>query len=108
MNLIIVGSLTKSPSENSSIRLVTMFAKYYGFDILIEASGKTKDKIYQNLKNYGAFDYIDDFIKYNQELGVRIDKKLEFPLTIVVNKITIENQESIIQQVNLFSKINYQ
>jgi len=107
MNLIIVDSLAVPPSENCSIRLVTMFAKFYGFDILIESDDKIKDEIYQNLKKHGSFDYIDDFIKYNQELGVRIDKKLEFPLTIVVNKISIENQESIIQQINMFSKMNY-
>jgi len=107
MNLIVIESLSLPPSEHFCLRTISMFAKYNNYDVLIESRPYIKDTIYKHLKSKGCFDYISDIISHNQELGIRIDNELNYPLTILVDKICLENQDNIIKQIKMFSNINY-
>jgi hypothetical protein len=99
MNLIIVSSL--SCDEGLYFRYITMIAKEeLGFDVLLEARKEDVDHYFKTLKDHGWFDFVDDFIQSeHREEGVRVDRELNYPKTIQVDKIRCENTLSIIGQV---------
>ena len=100
MNLITLSELTCD--EGLYFRFITMVAKHdLDYDVLVEAKDKNEiDKYYKILKTHGWHDFIDDFIipEWNV-VGVRIDLKLNYPMTIKVNQITCENTPSILGQI---------
>lgn len=99
MNLIIVSSL--SCDEGLYFRYITMIAKEeLGFDVLLEARKEDVDHYFKTLKDHGWFDFVDDFIQSeHREEGIRVDRELNYPKTIQVDKIRCENTLSIIGQV---------
>ena len=76
-----------------------------GYDILIESREDQIDKYYNFLKKKGWFDYVDDFILPNQELGVRLDTELNYPMTIQVPAIRCENTSNILGQLKSLRNI---
>lgn len=71
-----------------------------GFDVLLEARKEDVDHYFKTLKDHGWFDFVDDFIQSeHREEGVRVDRELNYPKTIQVDKIRCENTLSIIGQV---------
>lgn len=99
MNLIVISSL--SCDEGLYFRYITMIAKEeLGFDVLLEARKEDVDHYFKTLKDHGWFDFVDDFIQSeHREEGVRVDRELNYPKTIQVDKIRCENTLSIIGQV---------
>jgi hypothetical protein len=99
MNLIIVSSL--SCDEGLYFRYITMIAKEeLDFDVLLEAQKEDVDHYFKTLKDHGWFDFVDDFIQpEHREEGIRVDRELNYPKTIQVDKIRCENTLSIIGQV---------
>jgi hypothetical protein len=106
MNLIIVSSL--SYDEGLYFRYITMMASQeLNYDILLEARKEDVDYYYKLLKKHGWFDFVDDFVlPESREDGVRIDKELNYPKTIQVDRIRCENTLSILGQLKGFEKWN--
>ena len=106
MNLIIVTELTCN--EGLFFRHVSMQAKtQLDYNILIESKKNQIDKYYNLLKRKGWFDFVDDFILPNQEDGVRLDTKLNYPMTIQVAAIRCENTLNILGQLKSLRKIDF-
>ena len=106
MNLITLSVLTCN--EGLYFRFITMVAKKdLDYDMLIQARDSEEiDKYYKRLKRHGWLDFVDDFIVPEWDIvGVRIDTKLEYPMTIKVSQITCENTPNILGQVKSLRKI---
>ena len=105
MNLIVVSSLTCD--EGLFFRYITMMGKtQLGYDVLIEAKKEQIDKYYNKLKKHGWYDFVDDFIQpeWNED-GVRIDKEVNYPRTILANKISCENTPRILGEMEFLKKL---
>ena len=102
MNLIVVSSL--SCDEGLYFRYVTMIAKTeLDYDVLLEAQSEDIDYYFNLLKKHGWFDFVDDFVKpQDNEDGVRIDKELDYPKTIQVDGIKCENTLRILGHLKYF------
>ena len=73
MNLIIDASLSEPPSEISVFRDVTLYSNaILKYNILIECEKNMRDLYYYWLKNRGAFDFVDDFVNLNEEVGIKM------------------------------------
>lgn len=73
MNLIIDADLTNPPSEVAVFRDVTLYSKVFlNCDVLLECEREYRDIYWYWLKKRGAFDYVDDFINFGEEIGVTI------------------------------------
>ena len=105
MNLIVVSSLTCD--EGLFFRYISMMAKTrLEYDVLIEAKKEEIDKYYKTLKAHGWFDYVDDFVLAEwQEDGIRIDTEVNYPRTILTNRISCENTPRILGQVEFLKKL---
>ena len=106
MNLIVSCELTCD--EGLYFRYITMVAKTELSCVnLIEAEEKYIDSYYRKLKQHGWFDFVDDFVLPEwREEGIRIDKELNFPLTIVTPKIECSNTLSILGQIKSLNSLN--
>lgn len=70
------------------------------FDVLLEAQKNDVDHYFNILKKHGWFDFVDDIVQpEHKEEGIRIDRELNFPKTIQVDKIRCENTLGIIGQI---------
>ena len=107
MNLIIQAGLSEPPTECLPFRYLTSVSKcHYKLDVLIESDQSMKDLYYAFLLKMGMFDYIQDMITPEEkENGIRIDYELNYPKTVIVNKITFENQLNILKHIALLSVI---
>ena len=107
MNLIISAGLSEPPTESLPFRHLTSVSKCdYKLDVLIESNQSMKDLYYVFLVKMGMFDYVQDIITPEEkENGIRIDYELNYPKTVVVNKITFENQLNILRHIALLSVI---
>ena len=104
MNLIIVSTL--SIDEGLYYRYLTMIAKTeLKYNILIESEKEDIDKYYRILKRKGWFDFTDDFILENQEDGVRIDTKFDYPQTIQTQHLRCENVPQLLGQIKNLREI---
>ena len=105
MNLIIISELTCN--EGLYFRHITMQAKTdLDYDILVESEKDDIDYYYKLLKSKGWFDYVDDFIEPEWALeGVRIDKELNYPMTVKTSQITCENTLNILGQIKSLRNI---
>ena len=105
MNLIVVSELTCN--EGLYFRHITMMAKTeLDYDVLIESKEKDIDYYYKTLKAHGWFDFIDDIIVPEwREEGVRIDTRLDYPMTIKAEYIRCENTPLLLGQMKSMRKI---
>jgi hypothetical protein len=76
MPLIIDAALTEPPSEITCFRDVTLYAAcFIGKRIVLECKDDMKDIYWKWLKQYGAFDYVDDIIEPFSESDISIRAK---------------------------------
>jgi len=107
MNLITSAELTCN--EGLYFRFITMTAKHeLDYEVLVEALNKKEvDKYYKILKAHGWYDFVDDFIVPEWDVvGVRINAKLDYPMTIKVDQISCENTPSILGQIKSLRSIS--
>ena len=99
MNLIIIARLTCD--EGLYFRYITMSAKTeLDYDVLVESEKNKIDEYYKKLKRHGWFDFVDDFVTPDdREEGVRIDTKLNYPRTIQVPHIRVDNTLNLLGQI---------
>ncbi len=109
MNLIINADLSASPTEILYFRFLTLVCSdNLKLDCLIETDPELIDSYYFFLKKQGAFDYIEQIVTPREnEFGLRLDKELNYPLTVIAKSITAQNCINIIGQINSLSKIKY-
>lgn len=108
MNLIIVSELSSDPpSEGLYFRFLTMVAKKdLDYSVVLEAEKDTVDRYWKFLKKRGWFDFIDDIIVPEwREEGVRIDTRLDYPMTIKAEYIRCENTPLLLGQMKSMRKI---
>jgi len=63
-----------------------------------------KDMYWSFLNKRGMFDYIQYIITPEEkENGIRVDFELNYPKTVVAQKITLENQEELLKHIAFLS-----
>ena len=98
MRLIVRASVTNPPTSILSFRELTHFAKHKLYmDVLIETNNV--DLYYKWLKPRGAMDYVDDIIPVGIENGLRIEPEALYAPSIVVDRITPENQKHLSSRI---------
>jgi len=109
MNLIIVSHLSSDPpSEGLYFRFLTMMAqKELNYSVVLESEECDVDTYYKFLKRKGWFDFVEDIIlpEWNEE-GVRIDDKINYPLTIQAPYIRCENTPFLLGQLKSIRNVN--
>ena len=107
MNLIISAGLSEPPTEILPFRYVTSVCKCdYKLDVLIESDRSMKDMYWSFLTKRGMFDYIQDIVTPREkENGIRVDFELNYPKTVVTQKIILENQEELLKHIAILSVI---
>ena len=77
-----------------------------GLEVLLEAQKQDVDHYFNLLKKHGWYDFVDDFVQPEWNIdGVRIDRELNYPKTIKVDKIRCENSLNILGQIKTLSEI---
>jgi len=101
--LIIDSSLSAPPSKVYCFRDLTLYAKCFAFDIvLLKCESGTRTFYRDWLKNYGAFDFVDDLIlNHEKEHGFTIGTT---SCNINVDRICYENLNFLISSINSFKK----
>ena len=107
MNLIIHAGLSEPPTETLPFRYVTSVSKCdYKLDVLLESEQEMKDMYWSFLNKRGMFDYIQDIVTPREkENGIRLDFELNYPKTVVTQKIILENQEELLKHIAILSVI---
>jgi len=86
-SLLINGDITNPPSSISCVRDVAFIAhEFLDLNVIIECSAE-KDFYYKFLKTFGVTDYIDDFLPFGRETGLRIDREYNFSPTVYVTEV---------------------
>jgi hypothetical protein len=76
------------------------------YSVVLEAEKDTVDRYWKFLKKRGWFDFIDDIIVPEwREEGVRIDTRLDYPMTIKAEYIRCENTPLLLGQMKSMRKI---
>jgi hypothetical protein len=74
--------------------------------VLIEMNRKNMNLNYKFLKDKGLMDYVDDLIILgHKEDGIRMDKRHDYPRTIIVSSVTYENVVRLIGQIKFLTTI---
>jgi len=107
VNLIIVAGLSEPPTESLPFRYLTSVSKCdYKLDVLIESEQVMKDSYWFFLSKRGMFDYVQDIITPEErENGIRVDYELNYPKTVVAQKITLDNQEALLKHIAVLSVV---
>ena len=80
--------------------LTLLSKKELKLDVLLEVNKRLQDIYYHDLKIQGALDYISQFVTPEENIfGIRIDKELNYPYTILTKKIDCQNIVNLIGQV---------
>ena len=100
VKVILQGELAEPPSSINCFRDVTLYAScFLRADILLECRKGTRDLYYKWLTDHGAFDFVDDIVRKNEEYGFRIGpEKTNF----LIDRITAHNLNIIIERLRKF------
>tara|TARA_Y100001938_G_C8088126_1_gene433343 strand:+ start:870 stop:1199 length:330 start_codon:yes stop_codon:yes gene_type:complete len=104
MNLIVVSHLTTN--EGLYFRYLTMVTSMnLGLDVLVESQQQQRDYYFNLLKRKGLYDYVMEIVTPEErEEGIRLDTEMNFPLSVIAEKISVDNVMSLIVQIqNLVS-----
>lgn len=95
MNLVISCELTAPPSEVSAFRSLTMYATMFKqLDCLIEAKDDEIDFYYTWLKRNHAYDFVRQFVKPKEVMGIRLNYDR-------IERITYNNLNDLIFVVSM-------
>lgn len=102
MTLIIRDSLVTPPTWFASFRDLTLFCHIFlRLDTVIESDHV--DLYYRWLKRRGGMDFVEDFVRPGSEDGVRLDVELNFPRTVVTDRIVPENMQNLARRIKFLS-----
>lgn len=98
MNIIIDAGLSEPPSEIACFRDVTLYGTcFLNANVLVECQSAMKDIYYQWLKSHGAYDFIKEIVKPQEELGFRIGYEGS---NFLIERITVHNLNMIITRLD--------
>jgi len=99
--LIISDVLVEPPSETFAFRTVTMIChENLELNILFHTTQELKDLYYKWMRPLGLMDYVDYILNEREfEEGIRLDIERFYPNVIVIKWIRLENQISLIGQI---------
>lgn len=104
MTLIIRDSLVNPPTWFASFRDLTLFCQVMlHLDTVIES--EQFDIYYRWLKRRGGMDFVDDFVRPGAEDGLRLDLELQYPRTIVTDRIVPENTHGLLNQIRFATSL---
>lgn len=105
--LIISDQLVEPPTESLAFRTITMMAHdNLSMDVLLHTTQDMKDIYFGWMKPKGMLDYIEYLLnEMENEDGIRLDIAHNFPRTIVVEAITLDNQLNILGQLRWLTNI---
>lgn len=100
MKIIFDGRLTEPPSSVHCFRDASLYAScFIKANVLVECESKMKDSYYHWLKKYGAYDFVDEIVGTDEEIGIKIGLR---DGSLALQKITAENLNIIINFLNKF------
>ena len=103
MNVIIRAELSEPPSSVSCFRDVTLYSScFLNADVLLESPKSMVDIYYKWLKDHGAYDFIEDIVKKNEEYGFRIGPSSS---NFVIDKIVPENLSLVIGRLGSLGRL---
>ena len=107
-SLLINGDITNPPSSISCVRDVAFIAhEFLNLNVIIECNAE-KDFYYKFLKAFGVTDYVDDFLAFGEESGLRIDKEYNFsPTVYVTDVINVFNLQLILRSIGFTGLHHY-
>jgi hypothetical protein len=98
MPLIIRDQLVTPPTWFSSFRDLTLYCNVFlHAEIVIEA--EDPDPYWKWIRARGGMDFIEDFVKPGTEDGARLDIELNFPRSVITDRIAPENVHRLISQL---------
>jgi hypothetical protein len=98
MTLIIRDQLVNPPTWFASFRDLTLYCNIFlKVDIVIESDDP--DIYWRWMRTNGGMDFIDDFVRPGKEDGVRVDFELNYPRTVLTDRIAPENVHKLIGQI---------
>ena len=104
MKVILEGCLSEPPSSVLCFRDVTLYAScFIKADVLLECEKSMKDSYFYWLKSYGAYDFIDEIIELNEEMGYKIGPK---KASLKIDKITAHNLHIIVRSLDKFKRLD--
>ena len=102
MKIIIRGELCEPPSSISCFRDVTLYTNcFLKGDVLLESPRGMKDVYYKWLKRHGAYDFIQEIIRKNEDKGFRIGPQRT---NFLIDRLVPENLGLVIDRLNAFSR----
>lgn len=102
MNVIFEAYLCEPPSSIHCFRDVTLYTScFIKRTVLLECEKRDKDLYYRWLKNYGAYDFVDDIVSINKEIGYRVGRK---KANLKIERITEHNLNYIINSLNILNQ----
>lgn len=94
MKIIIRGELCEPPSEVYSFRDITLYAScFLHADVLLETRSEERDSYYKWLKHNGAYDFVSQIIKRNEEAGFKIGPTKS---NLIVDRLTPNNLNFVV------------
>lgn len=98
MTLIIRDVLVNPPTWFPSFRDLTLYCHVLlDIDVVIESD--EIDTYYRWVKRRGGMDFVEDFVRPGSEDGIRLDCELNFPRTVVTDRIIPENTHQLIARI---------
>ncbi|OHE85096.1 MAG: hypothetical protein A3G75_03560 [Verrucomicrobia bacterium RIFCSPLOWO2_12_FULL_64_8] len=95
MTLIIRDALVNPPTWFASFRDLTLYCNVFlRIECVIESDDI--DRYYRWIKRRGGMDFVEEFVRPGTENGLRLDFELNYPRTVITDRITPENTHRLI------------
>ena len=104
MTLIIRDALVNPPTWFASFRDLTLYCSIFLHDEIVIESDDV-DAYYRWIKPRGGMDFVEDFVRPGAEDGVHLDFELNYPRTIVTDRIAPENVHRLIAQIRFLQHV---
>ena len=104
MTLIIRDALVNPPTWFASFRDLTLYCSIFLHDEVVIESDDV-DTYYRWIKPRGGMDFVEDFVRPGAEDGMHLDFELNYPRTVVTDRIAPENVHRLIAQIRFLQRV---
>jgi hypothetical protein len=98
MTLIIRDQLVNPPTWFSSFRDLTLYCHIFLRDSVVIES-EDPDPYYRWIRGRGGMDFVEDFVRPGSEDGIHVDVDLNYPRTVLTDRISPENMHWLIARI---------
>ena len=99
--LLVNGHLIFPPSSTSCFRDITLYASVFrDAEVVLQIEETYTDTCYQYLKQHGAFDFVEDIVKPEQETGIILSS--DEPYHIRARKLWQGNLSRIVSDIDRY------